>query len=199
MVNRNQHTKNNSFYFLTITCFQEISLFELTNFYDYIYRCFHILETKKILTSGFVIMPNHLHSLVYTKNKKDLTNQIIGETKRFMAYEIVSRLKKKGNFELLEYLEMTVSKSDAKKKKLHNVFDPSSDIKEVFTENFIRQKLNYMHKNPVSGKWNLVEDYVNYLHSSAGYYELGRHGVYEVIHYEQAMNRSAESSAGTFL
>lgn len=192
---RKQHTEFNTFYYYTFTCYRWISLFELTNFYDYIYRCFNILKSKNILTCGYVIMPNHLHSIVFTKNDNQMINNIIGETKRFMAYELISRLKKQGNSEILNYLEMTVYKSDSKKKKLHNVFEPSADIKEILTEKFMRQKLNYIHKNPVSGKWNLVDEYVNYIHSSAGFYELGRKGVYDVIHYEQVMNAFAESSA----
>lgn len=189
---RNHFTGYDKFHYLTITCFQIIPFFETVNLNDYIYRCFRILESKKILTCGYVIMPNHLHSLVFTKIRKELINEIIGETKRFMAYEIVSRIKRKGNFELLEYLEMAVSKSDARKKKLHNVFETSSDMKEMFTENFIKQKLNYMYKNPVSGKWRLADDYVNYEHSSAGYYELGIRGTFEVIHYEE-VDKSTQS------
>ncbi|MBK9226107.1 MAG: hypothetical protein IPL67_03360 [Ignavibacteria bacterium] len=49
------------------------------------------------------------------------------------------------------------------------------------TEKFIRQKLNYMHKNPVSGKWKLVENYLDYIHSSARFYELGEEGVFMFI------------------
>ncbi len=40
-----------------------------------------------------------------------------------------------------------------------------------------------MHHNPVSGKWNLVEDFTEYLHSSAKYYETGCQGIYPVVHY----------------
>jgi hypothetical protein len=47
----------------------------------------------------------------------------------------------------------------------------------------------------VSGKWKLVDDYLNYKYSSARFYELGEVGVYKVIHYEEVMNVSAESSA----
>jgi len=45
------------------------------------------------------------------------------------------------------------------------------------------QKLNYIHENPVSGKWKLVDDYVSYDHSSAGFYELGETTNYPVKHY----------------
>ena len=92
-------------------------------------------------------MPNHLHSLVFTKNEKDVINFIIGESKRFMAYEIVSRLKKKGRTDLLKILHDSVTQNEIVKKKNHNFFEPSADIKEILTEKFIRQKLNYIHKN----------------------------------------------------
>ncbi len=192
---RKLHTEFNTFYFITFTCYRWISLFDITNFYDYIYRCFDILKSKNIFTSGYVIMPNHLHSLIYTKNEKDLINNIIGETKKFMAFEIVKRLKKEGRNDLLKIMHESVTQNEAKKGKLHNVFQPSADIKEIVTEKFMRQKLNYMHKNPVSGKWKLVDDYLDYVHSSARFYDLGEEGLYKVFHYEQAFRLPAESSA----
>jgi len=57
----------------------------------------------------------------------------------------------------------SVSLNEINKSKIHNVFEPSADIKEILTEKFIRQKLNYMRKNPVSGKWKLVNHYLDYL------------------------------------
>ena len=57
----------------------------------------------------------------------------------------------------------------------------------------MRQKLNYMHKNPVSGKWKLAENYLDYIHSSARFYELGEEGVFHVYHYQE-INNPAESS-----
>ncbi len=35
------------------------------------------------------------------------------------------------------------------------------------------QKLDYIHYNPVSGKWQLAKDFVEYEHSSASFYEAG--------------------------
>lgn len=36
----------------------------------------------------------------------------------------------------------------------------------------LHQKLDYMHANPVSGKWSLVGDPAKYRYSSAGFYVL---------------------------
>ena len=84
-----------------------------------------------------------------------------------MAYEIVNRLERLSRFDLLNALGQSVTQHERRKKKKHNVFRPSEDIKEIMTEKFIRQKLNYMHKNPVSGKRKLAENYLDYMHSSA--------------------------------
>ena len=35
-------------------------------------------------------------------------------------------------------------------------------------------EINYIHNNPVSGKWNLADDYTAYAHSSAAFYDLGQ-------------------------
>jgi len=115
-------------------------------------------------------MPNHLHLIVYTQNEINTINDIIAETKRFMAYEIVRRLKVAGRNDLLKFLYDTVNPGERLKDKIHNVFQPSADIKRIITEKFIIQKLKYIHRNPVSGKWKLVYNYLDYIHSSARYY-----------------------------
>ncbi len=183
MSTRQVHIDFDTFYFITFTCFQWISLFDIIDLYDFIYKCFDINKAKKIYNCGYVIMPNHLHKIVYTENDEDTINDIIGETKRFMAYEIVKRLKKSGRKDLLKIMHESVEPRDSAKGQLHNVFEPSADIKRIVTEKLMKQKLNYIHRNPVSGKWKLVENYVDYIHSSAAFYVTGRQGVYEVIHY----------------
>ena len=50
-------------------------------------------------------------------------------------------------------------------------------------EGFIKQTLNYIHKNPCKGKWNLASSPEDYKHSSAYFYATGEQGVYPVINY----------------
>jgi len=90
-----------------------------------------------------------------------------------MAYEIVERLEKLGRKDLLKLMSDSVNPSESQRNKKHEVFEDSFDCKEIITEKFVRQKLNYIHKNPVSGKWKLVEHYLDYKYSSAGFYDSG--------------------------
>ncbi|MEO6733983.1 MAG: hypothetical protein ABIN01_22365 [Ferruginibacter sp.] len=44
---------------------------------------------------------------------------------------------------------------------------------EIYSVKVARQKLEYIHDNPVTGKWQLVKDYLSHRYSSARFYETG--------------------------
>ena len=85
----------NSIYFVTFTCYNWLPLFEITNSYDLIYKWFDYLYSKNIRVAGYVIMPNHIHLLLYFPEMTSTLNTIIGNAKRMLAYEIIKRLVKK--------------------------------------------------------------------------------------------------------
>lgn len=72
---------------------------------------------------------------------------------------------------------------DKERNKKHEVWEDSFDWKECRTNDFIRQKLEYIHNNPVKGKWNLAVSAADYEHSSARFYLTGEQGVYPVLDY----------------
>ena len=148
-------------------------LFELTNSYDLVYRWFDILKKDKVEIVGYVIMPNHVHSILYFPEAGFDLNKILSNGKRFMAYEIINRLEKANDTNTLTILQNALTERERKKKQLHKVFKDSFDAKVIFSEKFLIQKLNYIHYNPVKGKWNLAKDFVSYEHSSASFYEEG--------------------------
>ena len=51
------------------------------------------------------------------------------------------------------------------------------------TQAFLLQKINYIHNNPVSGKWMLAKDFVAYEHSSASFYEIQLTRCWQPLHY----------------
>jgi len=129
-------------------------------------------------------MPNHFHVLLFPTHTGTSLNLLVGEGKRFMAYDIVNGLKKSGKVDLLRELQQGVTTKEKLKDKMHQVFHLSFDARKCFNERMIEQKLDYIHHNPVGGKWNLIEDYSKYAHSSASFYELGVLGKFEVTHYK---------------
>ncbi len=128
-------------------------------------------------------MPNHFHALIAFRNTGQVINKIIGNGKRFIAYEIIKRLEMQGDHELLDQLNNYVKPKDRSKGKKHEVWEDSFDWKECYSTEFINQKLDYMHNNPCRGKWQLVKSPVDYEHSSARFYQTGIHAAYPVTNY----------------
>jgi hypothetical protein len=79
-------------------------LFSESEAWASVYRWFGRLKKDGCLVCGYVIMPNHLHVLLYLSHSGTSLNKLVAEGKRFMAYDIVSGLKKKGKYDLLELL-----------------------------------------------------------------------------------------------
>lgn len=171
-------------YFITITCYRWLPLIEQTSGYDAVYKWFDYLKKEGHYITGYVIMPNHLHALIGFKNKGKSINRIVGDGKRFIAYEVVKRLKAQHSIELLTQLQNAVEEKDRQRKKLHEVWADSFDWKECRSDAFITQKLAYMHLNPCAGKWDLAFHPGAYPHSSAAFYN-GDKSLYELTHFKE--------------
>jgi REP element-mobilizing transposase RayT len=173
---------------ITFTCTNWLPLIEVVNGYDIVYNWFNYLQSKSHYIIGYVIMPNHLHALIGFRKTNQSINTIIGNGKRFMAYEMVERLKKMGEAELLEKISSTVDAGRKQNNKQHDVWELSFDWKKCETEKFMIQKLDYFHANPCKGKWDLCKSPVDYVHSSAKYYLTGEQGIYTVSSYSELMD-----------
>src|SRR3954470_14027031 len=92
-----EHTENFEVYFCTVTCYKWLPLFEQAQAYHSVYRWFDHLKDDGCLLLGYVIMPNHFHVLLYTTHTGTSLSKIVGDGKRFMAYDIVNALKKAGD------------------------------------------------------------------------------------------------------
>jgi hypothetical protein len=185
MTKHSLHNEILEFYFCTITCYKWLKLFEITYLYDHIYQWFDLLKSEGCYTSGYVIMPNHIHILFFLSESKKSLNSIVGEGKRFMAYEIIKRLKIKNNQALLYELSENIATNEKLKGKKHNIFMPSFDAKKCYSKEMIEQKLEYIHHNPMNGKWSMVNDPSDYIHSSASFYEKEGIHLYEVVHFDE--------------
>ena len=136
-------------YFITITCYKWLPLIELVDAYTEVYKQFDILKSEGHFVLGFVIMPNHQHALLGMRNTGKSINKRIGTIKRFLAYELVQRLQRAGKNDILEELAKGVNTTEKNRGKLHEVFEPSFDCKECFSEEMIIRKLDYMLARPI--------------------------------------------------
>jgi len=184
MVTHKKQEGKNCIYYCTFTCLDWLHLFEITDFYENILDWFRLLVKQNCKITAFVAMPNYLHFMIYVPDTAKDINTLVANGKRFMAYKIVKKLKKYKQNELLEKLSDKLHQNEINSGKLHKVFKASFDCKLCETENFIKQKLDYMHNKPVGGKWNLAEDILKYRYSSARFYENDDNEFYFLTHYE---------------
>ena len=78
---------------------------------------------------GYTIMPNHVHAIIAFHNTGKTINSIIGNGKRFIAYDLVAELKKREQHTVLKQLEEWVNKTQQSDNKQHEIFEPSFDWK----------------------------------------------------------------------
>jgi REP element-mobilizing transposase RayT len=170
-------------YFLTFTCYHWLPLIEITKGYELIYNWFNILIENGDSITCYVIMPNHIHLIMHFAGGKQSLNTVVGNGKRFIAYEIIKRLEKQGETLLLDRLRLAVRSKDKNRGKKHEVWMDAFDVKECRTEKFVLQKLFYIHNNPCTKRWKLAKEPHHFTHSSALFYLNGKQGYYTVRDY----------------
>ena len=107
---------------------------------------------------GFVIMPNHVHALLWFREKGQL-REFMQHWKRTSSSQIRSLFER-----LLTNYAQTIADSPIWQAKYYGF--------NIFSSRKLEEKLEYMHQNPVRA--GLVEHASNWRWSSARYYELGK-------------------------
>ena len=78
---------------------------------------------------------------------------------------------------------------------MHELWQRTFDVKQCRTEKFILQKLNCIHNNPCSGKWNLCGKPYQYPYSAAPFYDGDKTG-YRVKDYLDVLAELKYGSKG---
>ena len=119
----------------------------------------------KIDVFGFVIMPNHIH-LIWRINEMNGKETTQGSFLKYTAHEFKKLLKKDENNNLATFAV------NAQNKK-YEFWKRDSLAIHLFSQEIAYQKLDYTHYNPCSEHWQLAKEPVDYLFSSAKFYEFG--------------------------
>jgi len=168
---------SNQIYFITFTILGWKHIFTDDKYIDLVYKWFdYMRDNYQNLVYGYVIMPNHVHLILFVSKKSPSVSKLIQNAKRFMAYQIVDLLEKEGKFDLLKFF-----KKNAKTKKgsKHKIFEDRYNSKIIQSPAFFLEKLNYIHNNPCTKEWNLADNPEKYEHSSVLNYFKGK-GVYNI-------------------
>ncbi|MBX2896619.1 MAG: transposase [Cyclobacteriaceae bacterium] len=121
----------------------------------------YLSNAGKLDVFAFVIMPNHIH-LIWRINEDNGKESSQGSFLKFTAHEFKKMLPQD---ELANY---AVEASN----KRYEFWQRDPLAIHLYSKSVAYQKLDYMHANPVSGKWQLASDPCAYKFSTARFYEL---------------------------
>jgi REP element-mobilizing transposase RayT len=156
----------NRLYFVTTSVVNHIQLFKREDFIRIILDSFHYLRTiKGIQIFIFVVMPNHVHFIAWFSEKFALAD-VMRDFKRHTARQMIRQLQAENNQKILGLLK----DASNNKNQEFKVWEGGYDARDIFSVEFLEQKMNYIHYNPCQPQWKLVDSPEEYLWSSARFY-----------------------------
>jgi putative transposase len=165
----------NNTYYITFTILGWQKIFTSDEYCRSVYKWFDFAKEKYDNDiRGYVIMPDHIHVLMYITEKSPRLSILVMNAERFIAYDIVKLLKHDKRQELLEYFNVFAR---TRFRAHHRIFTNGYDSLLIETRKFFLQKLNYIHDNPVRA--GLVKEPEDYRYSSAANYATGK-GYYAI-------------------
>ena len=166
-----------SCFFVTTTFNQWLHLMRNHDYYVLVADSLNFV-CKKYQTDllGYVIMPNHVHLILYFTDKNRLSD-LMRDFKKFTSGEI--RRKLEAEQEQLLIAKLSFEHREQKFKVWQDRFDDVC----IKSKKVLETKLDYIHTNPLQAHWNLATQPALYKYSSAGFYETGDKDLLDVVHY----------------
>ncbi len=115
---------------------------------------------------AFVLMPTHVHWIAKPLDVN--ISELLQKFGSFTAHKILKTLKEENQLDLLTFMQ-------GQRRDTHRLHSVWQDIqaKNIFSDQALRQEMEYIHSNPISKKWALVGDSADYKYSSACFYDRG--------------------------
>ncbi len=161
----------NGLYFLTFTVVGWIDVFSRKELRDVLIRSMdYCIRYKGLQVYAYVIMTNHLHVIWSATEGSGGLSSIVRDFKKHTAKEILKFISgyKESRSEWMNIIFRYHARYKSTHKK-YKVWRNSNRPIEILRPAFARQKLDYIHRNPVTA--GIVEKEEHYLYSSARQYK----------------------------
>jgi putative transposase len=135
----------NTFHYVTLVTYHRVSVFRsevaCQLFIDALRETRERYPYKLV---GYVLMPDHVHAIVNNRSGKisDWLRRIRGNSAR----KILAWLRAEGHLSSLKKLALV---HPQKRQHTHSVWQKDPSVIDLWSHKFVRQKLNYLHVNPV--------------------------------------------------
>ena len=166
-------------YFLTLTVVDWVDIFTRPVYKHIIVDSLRFCQEKKGLELyAWVLMSNHVHLIAAAAGEKNLSD-ILRDFKGFTSRQIIAAIQEENESRKQWLLHRFSYSAKTDPKVRHFKFwQDGNEAKEISSNNFLQQKLDYIHQNPVRAE--IVAEPEHYLYSSAANYA-GENGLLEVL------------------
>jgi REP element-mobilizing transposase RayT len=135
-------------------------------------------KEKRIILFAFVLMPSHLHVII--KPEGGTIGDVVQQFASYTAHELLRQLIADNQQGLLKFFQN--ERRDSRHQ--HSIWQ-DVQAKNIYSHEFLWQKLEYIHNNPIGEEWNLTKDRGDYSYSSACFYDYGKRPIIEVTDVNQ--------------
>jgi putative transposase len=160
-------------YYLTLTVVDWVDVFTRPCYKHIITESLQYCQKNKGLEiMAWVLMSNHLHMIAQAKEGYILSD-ILRDFKKYTSKKITEAIQNEPESRrewLLDRFEFTGRNNH--KIKYYKFWQDGNEAKEIHTTQFLEQKMEYIHQNPVRAE--IVQEAHEYLYSSAVDYADGK-------------------------
>ena len=153
-------------YFITLTIVDWLDIFTRPAYKHIIVDSLnYCIANKGLNVYCWCLMSNHMHMIASATEGNNLSD-VLRDFKKFTSKDLIRTLKEipESRRDWLLNLFWYAGKND-KKIKYYKVWQEGNDAKEIHSTDFLNQKLEYIHNNPVRAE--MVVSPEDYLYSSA--------------------------------
>ena len=134
-----------------------------------------LVNRKQVIVYAFVVMPNHVHIVweMIEPNGKEMPHASFN---KFTSHQFLTDLRI-NHAQVLPYFKV------ADKERRYRFWQRDVLAVLMDDERKVRQKITYLHNNPLHERWQLANRPEDYHWSSARFYETGQNDFGFLTHY----------------
>lgn len=155
--------------FVTTTALQWKKIFHIPKYALIVMNSLkYCVDNDWLKLYSYVLMPNHLHVILEVL-KGHTIEQISRDLHKYTAQQVLLTMRREDSDMLSQFWVGT-------KKQDYKIWQGDADLKNVVSPQFLLQKAEYIHNNPLRGDWRRllkVERPEDYEYSSARFYLTG--------------------------
>lgn len=167
-------------HFRTFAVVEWVDVFTRKEYKDIVLDSLRYCQKERgLVVYSWCMMSNHIHLVVLAKQNN--TSEVLRDFKKFTSKAVVKAINDHPGESRKEWMLEIFRKAGASngRNTIHQFWRQDNQPKELFSSGFTRQKLEYIHNNPVEA--GIVDKAEEYCYSSArDYYEGKNIGLLEV-------------------